>query len=466
MRFFEFKLPEKESPFFKEIFAELSKLVDMSSDLPEDDPVRQQVSDYLDQLKQDTGITESDTVMSVEQELLVAIAKSIGGPNATKALLDIKKLAEAVKSQLAKVGQAHQQKGKEEIKLASAEKQTKAAKLAAKIGKDKKWGISLNNALSLYDNDELHTAFLDSCLENKGLTKPINAGLPFQKLNLKNIINPTLSGIFDNQEAFNGLALLPFTEGTGLGSGVGPGESLFACLIPNAKKASKSDLMVGDETWEVKGGKGQESTGWLDATGAKATDLRRAFASVVDPLLRPMGRKKFKYSDGTETTVNDIIDNADFRPEKFRNLKTIFQILDSKDQIKAIDAIYTELSPTVKTDDRTKKLYNKSVKDTVNLILSANNQSELGNLNRLQAKLSMIEYAIGAYKASNFLIYNYVTQDIVVIQGLEGIEEAIDSSNTTLITTAITMRGSGAKKGSPGISIKTRDIRSRTKGFD
>ena len=34
--------------------------------------------------------------------------------------------------------------------------------------------------------------------------------------------------------------------------------------------------------------------------------------------------KKFKFNDGTETTVNDIIDNADFRPEKFKFLGAIF----------------------------------------------------------------------------------------------------------------------------------------------
>jgi hypothetical protein len=465
MRFYEFKLPEKDSPLFKQIFSELSDLVDLTKDLPEENAVRQQVDAYLEKLKQDASVSE-DAVEDIENALLIAIAKKIGGPQATMYLLDIKKLKKEVKTELAEVGGIHQEKGKEQIKSASAEKIAKAKKLATKVGKDENWGIDLHNKLSFYDDEELHNSFLDVCLSNKGLTKSVNTGLPFQKLNLKNIINPSLSRIFDNQKAFEKLALLPFTEGTGQGSGVGPGESLFACLVPNSKKATKSDLIIDGDTWEIKGGKGQESTGWLDATGAKATDLRQAFLSVVNPILRPSGRKKLEFRDGTTVTLNDIIDDADFRPEKFRNLKTVFKLLEPNEQLKTIDAIYTILSPTVKTDPKTKKIYDRYVKDTVKLINTASNQSELGPINRLQAKMSMMEYAIGAYKASNFLIYNYVTQDIVVIQGLEGIEAAIDSSNTALITTAITMRGSGAKKGSPGISIKTRDVRSRTKAFN
>jgi hypothetical protein len=75
----------------------------------------------------------------------------------------------------------------------------------------------------------------------------------------------------------------------------------------------------------------------------------------------------------------------------------------------------------------------------------------------------MIEYAIGAYKAETLLVYNYVTQEIILIHGIDGIEESMNSAD--LITTAITLRGTGAKKGSPGISIKTREVRSRTKAF-
>jgi hypothetical protein len=464
MRFVEFKLPEKDSPLFNQIFSELSELVELTKDLPEENAVRQQVDAYLEKLKQNVNVAE-DAVEDAEDALLIAIAKKFGGPQATMALMDIKKFKKLVQNEVAQVGTLHQEKGKEQVKTASTEKLEKAKKLAVKIGKDSKWGISLNNVLAAYENEQLQNDFLDLCLANQGLTKPFNSNIPYQKLNLKNIINSKLSGLFADQEAFTGLALLPLSDGTGQGSGVGPGEAVFACLAPDAKKAVKSDLTIGGfGTVEVKGGKNQESTGWLDATGVKATDLRSAFLSIVNPALRSKGREKFKFADGTNTTLNDIIDNADFRPEKFRELKTVFKLLSPEDQIKTIDALYKEVAPTVKTNPETKKLYNRYVKETVKLITNITNQSELIPINKLQAKLSMIEYAIGAYKAETLLIYNYVTQDIILIHGIDGIEQSITSPD--LITTAITMRGTGAKKGSPGISIKTRDVRSRTKEFN
>ena len=467
MRFVEFKLPEKDSPLFKEIFSELSDLVELTKDLPEENSVRQQVDAYLEKLKQNANIAE-DAVEDAEDALLIAIAKQIGGPQATMALLDIKKFKKLVQNEVAQVGTLYQEKGKEQVKTAFTEKLAKAKQLAVKIGKDAKWGSSLINVLSAYENEQLQNDFLDLCLANKGLSQPFQPGIPYQKLDLKTIINPNLSGLFADQEAYNGLALLPLSDGTGQGSGVGPGEAVFACLVPNAKKAVKSDLTIdGFGTVEVKGGKGQESTGWLDATGAKATDLRSAFLSIVNPALLPTpgaGRKKFKFKDGTETTLTDIIADADFRPEKFRELKTVFKLLSPDDQIKTIDALYAVIAPTVKSNPDSSKMYNRFVKDTVKLIANITSRSELEPINKLQAKLSMIEYAIGAYKAETLLIYNYVTQDIVLINGIAGIEESINSSD--LIATAITMRGQGAKKGSPGIAIKTRAVKSRTGTFD
>jgi hypothetical protein len=462
MRFVEFKLPEKDSPLFNQIFSELSELVELTKDLPEENAVRQQVDAYLEKLKQNVNVAE-DAVEDAEDALLIAIAKKFGGPQATMALMDIKKFKKLVKNEIAQVGTLHQEKGKEQIKSASTEKLEKAKKLAVKIGKNPKWGVNLNNVLAFYENEQLHNDFLDLCLANQGLSGPFDAGIPYQKLNLKNIINSKLSGLFADQEAFNSLALLPLSDGTGQGSGVGPGESLFACLAPNAKKAAKSDLIIGSDTWEVKGGKGQTSTGWLDATGVKATDLRSAFLSVVTPLLKSKFKNVVKRSDGTKNTLKDIVSNADFRPTKFADLKIVFTFLSPEDQINTVDALYTEVAPTVKTNPKTEKMYNRYVEETVKLINTVKRESELTPINKLQAKLSMIEYAIGAYKAPNFLIYNYVTQDIGVIHGVDGIEQAINSSD--FLTTSITMRGSGAKKGSPGVAIQTQEVKSRTKEF-
>jgi hypothetical protein len=113
MRFFEFKLPAQDSQLFQKIQNELSDLVELTKDLPEEDPVRKQVSAYLEKLKTKAGVTE-DAVETAEDELLIAFATAIGGSGATMALMDIQKLKEQVKAKLAQFGQAHQQVGKEE----------------------------------------------------------------------------------------------------------------------------------------------------------------------------------------------------------------------------------------------------------------------------------------------------------------------------------------------------------------
>ena len=469
MRFVEFKLPEPGSTFDVELKQHLLTLVNDAKELPETNPKRIQFNQFLQNIKAEAGITE-DPVAEVDQETVNAILSFLakkGSKEATMYLMDGAKILgdKRVQAALQKKAEVHTNLGKEQVGAAAAEKLKKAKELARKIGKDDEWGVSLHNALAYYENDQLHTDFLDLCLVNQGLKSPFDPSISYQKLNLKTIINPILSGLFANQAAFNKLALLPLSTGTGQGSGIGPGETVFACLTPDTKKAGKSDLTIsGFGTVEVKGGNSQESTGWLDATGVKATDLRSAFLSIVNPALKSKGRKKLKFKDGTETTVNDIIDNADFRPEKFKFLKTVFKLLSSEDQIKTIDALYNEVAPTVKSDPKTKKMYNSYVKETVNLIINIASRSELESINKLQAKLSMMEYAIGAYKAETLLIYNYVTQDISLIKGIDGIEQSINSSD--LVTTAITIRGKGAAKGSPGVAIKTRDVKTRTATFD
>ena len=112
MRFVEFKLPEKDSPLYKQIFSELSELVDLTKDLPEENAVRQQVDAYLEKLKQNVDVAE-DAVEDAEDALLIAIAKLFSGPQSTMALMDIKKLKQKVQAEIAQVGTLHQEKGKE-----------------------------------------------------------------------------------------------------------------------------------------------------------------------------------------------------------------------------------------------------------------------------------------------------------------------------------------------------------------
>jgi phage-related protein len=125
MRFVEFKLPEKDSPLFNEIFSELSDLVELTRDLPEENTVRQQVAAYLEKLTQNANVSE-DAVEDAENALIIAIAKQLGGSQATMALMDIKKFKQKVQAEIAQVGTAYQEKGKDQVKSESTEKLTKA----------------------------------------------------------------------------------------------------------------------------------------------------------------------------------------------------------------------------------------------------------------------------------------------------------------------------------------------------
>ncbi len=465
MRFFEFKLPEKDSPFFKKIFSELSSLIDLAQELPEEDPVRKQVSDYIDSLKNKTGVTESDAILTAEHDLLVAMAKAIGGSEATRVLLDIDGFKKKILKQLTKYSEVQQLQGKEKLQSENKEKLDQAKKLATKIGKDDEWARKLHNILSIYENDKLHQKFLNLCLNNQGLKENYANGTPLQKLNLKNIINPELLELFSNQAAFNSLANLPLSEGTGQGSGTGPGESIFACLTPDTKKAGKSDLIIGGKVWEVKGGKSQDSTGWLDATSAKATDIRAAFLNGINRLTKNP-KKEITLKDGSIVTIEDLVNNADFREKRFLNLKTIMRLLKPEERYETIDNIYEKIAPTVKNNSKLSKIYNQSVEDSVNLIVNATDAASIKPLEKMQAKLSMLEYAVGSYKAENFLIYNYVTQDMIVVQGIEGIIQSIDGPSSVFVFKPITMMGSGAAKGSPGLQVEIKAKRLSKKVFN
>lgn len=465
MRFFEFKLPEKDSPFFKKIFSELSSLIDLAQKLPEEDPIRKQVSDYIDSLKNKAGVTESDAVLNAERDLLVAMAKAIGGPEATKVLLDIDDLKKKILKQLTKYGEVQQAQGKEKIQSENKEKLNQAKKLAEKVGKDDKWARKLHNILSMYENDNLHKKFLTLCLNNRGLKDNYANGTSLQKLNLKNIINPELLELFSNQTIYTELAKLPLTEGTGMGSGVGPGESIFACLTPNTKKAVKSDLEIDGKIWEVKGGSSQDSTGWLDATSAKATDIKAAFLDGIKRLTKNP-EKEITRSDGSIVPVKALYNAADFREGRFLNLKTIMGLLRPEERYITIDKMYEQIAPTVKRDSKLSKIYNQSVEDTVKLIINAKDVGSIKPIEKMQAKLSMLEYAIGSFKAENFLIYNYVTQDMVVVQGIEGIIQSIDGPSSMFVFKPITMIGTGAAKGSPGLQVEIKAKRLSKKVFN
>lgn len=458
MRFVEFKLPEKDSPLFNRIFSELSDLVDLAKDLPEDNSVRQQVNAYLEKLKINTGIAE-DAVEDAEDALFIAIAKRLPSPQATMALMDIKKFKESVKAELEQVGTAYQDKGKEQVAAASAENRKKAEAVAKKVGKQNTWGEELLAKLNRYNNDTLINDFMDAVINSTGLTTDIVTVASTAKFNFRTIINPKLQGIFDNKEAFKGLVLLPFAEQTaGFGGGVGPGEALLAMLIPNAKRSSSaSDLMIGKDIWEVKGGGSDSSKAWLDSATVAPAQLRDIFNKNTSSL-RPKYRKIITYTDGSKFTLSQVLDLADFREEKFKFLRTAFRYLDSASYNSIIGEMYAKLYPSVKK--KQSKLYAKYVKDTVNAILEGNRRIVAD----IQAKLGMFEYSVGSYQADNFIIYNYKTHELLVVRGADGIIDSIDNKENLLKTETITMGNS--KKSSAGITLISKPGKRAPKAYD
>lgn len=454
MRFFEFKLPDADSNFAKELESYLEKLIASARQLPETDPRRQKFDASLTQLQTQAGVTE-DAVADANAKVVQSVVAKLlegGNQNALFAMMDLAKIVNDPKVQAelknlaAQVTQQEKNKSDEVSKL----KNEKAKAVAKKVGKRDAWGQELLAILNRYENEQLVNDFMDAVINGTGLTKDIASGAPTAKLNLKTIVSSQLQGIFDNKEAFTSLVLMPFSEQTaGFGGGVGPGEALLAMLIPGAKRSSSaSDLMIGSDIWEVKSGGSDSSKAWLDSSTVAPAELRRIFNDHTESL-RPQLRKKITYKDGTQFTLSQVLDLADFRAEKFRFLRTAFQYLNDADRKKIISEMYALLFPSVKKG-KTSKIYAQYVTDTINNILIG----ERLPVADIQAKLGMLEYSLGSYQASNFIIYNYNTQELLIIQGTKGIIDSIDNPDNMLRSETITMGNS--KKSSAGLTLVSK----------
>jgi hypothetical protein len=345
------------------------------------------------------------------------------------------------------------------------ERTNKAKELASRLGKQPSWANNLIGALSLYE-DQLENDFLDLCIAGQGLAQNVTSVNKIKKFNLKTAINPQLSGIFNNKEAFEALLYLPFAEQkAGFGGGVGPGEALLAMLIPNAKRANPGDIMIGNDTWEIKSGSysgpSKGSSAWLDSSPNKLTgqSLRKAFDQSISDFIKPLLQKSVTV-DGTRLRVSQALELADFRSRAFPYLKAVFALLQDKQRIKVLDAVYSELYPTVKKDDET--FYD----DILVRSLIAINQGDHQMLAKSQAKGGMVEYALGNYKSANFLIYNSTTHDILSIKGKDGIVQSLDDSANNLLATTATMGRSA--KASAGVFLQTQDqsFLDQTFGFE
>jgi hypothetical protein len=454
MRFFEFKLPDADSAFAKELESYLEKLIASARQLPETDPRRQKFDASLTQLQAQAGVTEDaveDANAKVVQSVVAKLLES-GNQNALFAMMDLAKIVNdpKVQAELKNLAAQVAQQEKNKSDDASKAMTEKAKAVAKKVGKRDAWGQELLAILNRYENQQLVNDFMDAVINGTGLTKDIVSGAPTAKLNLKTITSSQLQGIFDNKEAFTSLALMPFSEQTaGFGGGVGPGEALLAMLIPGAKRSSTaSDLMIGSDIWEVKSGGSDSSKAWLDSSTVAPAELRRIFNDHTESL-RPKLRKIIPYKDGTKFTLSQVLDLADFRAEKFRFLRTAFQLLNDADRKKIIGEMYALLFPSVKKG-KTSKIYAQYVTDTIDNILVGQRLP----IADIQAKLGMLEYALGSYQANNFIIYNYNTHELLIIQGTKGIIDSIDNPDNMLRSETITMGNS--KKSSAGLTLVSK----------
>lgn len=464
MRFFEFKLPTATDPFIKDLESYLTKLINTAKSLPENDPRRLKFDNELGNLKQDLGLSE-DNLSDADNQLVSAVVRTLvkeGESQALFALMNLEKIVNnpevraAIKNKEEQISKQEQERFREQSQV----KLSKAKKIASRLGKKEDWANDLIAVLDRYDDEQLVNNFLDLVVSNSALTQNPITDKPILKTNLKNIINPSISKILENTTAFKNLALLPFSEQTaGFGGGVGPGEALLAMLIPNAKRASSSDLEIeGNGIWEVKAGGSESSKAWLDSSSASPSELYKIFRDQVDPKLKSMYRKKIRYSDGSVFTLSQVLDLSDFRDEKFKFLRTAFRYIDASTRKSVIDKIYEKLFPSIKKKDS--KSYQQYVKNTVDSILEGNRKIVAD----LQAKLGMMEYSLGKYNVEGFIIYNYNSHELLIFRGLEGIISSIENKENMVKTETITMGSS--KKSSAGVTLTSKTSNRRPKVYD
>jgi hypothetical protein len=463
MRFFELKLPEPGDAFEKELKSYLTKLLQTAKSLPKDDPKRIEFDQLLQSLKSQAGISE-DSIEDADQATVNAILSFLskkGVKEATMYLLDAAEILgdtsvqKALKSKEAEIAKREQEKAQG----ISQEKLNKAKAVAAKIGKSSDWAAELLSKLDRYENDQLVNDFMDLVIQDKALSSNIITKQAVSKINLEQKINSKLSEIFTNKKAFAGLVLMPFAEQkAGFGGGVGPGEALLALLIPDAKKApGASDLQIGKDIWEIKGGGSDSAKAWLDSATVAPAQLRDIFNQETQSL-KPQFRKKIRYTDGSTFTLSQVLDLADFRDEKFRFLRTAFRYLDAAKHKNIIDKMYQLLFPSVKKKES--KFYSNAVRDTINAIQEGNRRAVAD----IQAKLGLLEYGLGSYQANSFIIYNYLSNDLILIRGLDGILNAVDNKDNLVKTETITMGSS--KKSSAGISLLSKPGIRKPKVYD
>jgi hypothetical protein len=455
MRFFEFKLPEPGTDFAKQLENYFLKIIQKAQSLPENDPKRKDLNLYLSSIKSELGIKE-DAVEDVGFDLIKTILLKSGVQEASLALLNMANIIKdsAIQTELQKLIKLGGEKEKERSQEVSKTVLEKSQKVARKVGKDDSWGIDLSERLARFQDIDLINSLLDNSLNNTCFKDPMifkTDGVVKGKL--QNFVIPELAGLFSNQ-GFTYLAKMPFDV-----RGMGPGEALLAILIPNAKKASKGDLEINDETWEVKGAgykaDGADNQSWIDSAGinVKGTTLGEIFRNKVRELLGNKVPETITVS-GKDLDFESVLNAADFRSKALSSLAAILTLLEFSKKQEVINSVYSKLFPGCK--EKIPEEYESFINDSIDLI----SKLDLSALARLQTKFSLKEYGLGAYNSPNFIFYNPTYQDVVFSKGVSAVDDFYNDPQFSV--SPITMRGD---KPSPGMFLKSPEVvrRSRSK---
>lgn len=341
MRFFEFKTPEPNSPLFQRIHAELSELVDLAKDLPEDDPVRQQVSDYLDKIKQQAGITEQDSVETAENQLLTAVAKIMAGSSgSTMALLDIERLKAAVKEELQNLGSAHQEKQK-----ATDFENTESIKkigeqLAEKLNQPGYWGSDIAERLMVFLKDaDLTYEFLDQCLKGTAMNWKFNKGV--HEFNLKALAaTPEAQKVINNPQCLGYLMTRKWVDNKQTGNA-----EVLIGLMTKATHEDKGDVVVNGIPLEVKATTPGMKT---DKTVSDPTAYLDAGPYKSSPdMIKNIFKKLLK--DQNVQVDDQLVTLADFRPSTIKYLNQVLEQVP--DKAKLLFNLHSVVFPNVDKKD-------------------------------------------------------------------------------------------------------------------
>jgi len=366
---------------------------------------------------------------------------------------EIQKLYQKITEFVKKERVAGGEEVKEKFAISEKQRLEYASSIATRVGKSEEWAANLVGAVSGLGNT-LSSKFLQACATGTAMTMPISKLNKVDKKRLPSLVSADLKELFEPEyrKVLTRLIKLPFTETTGFGGGVAPGESLLACLIPGAISAEpKGDLHIDGENWEVKAGSygdspSKRSFAYLDAQSVTPGELKTVFIDACKEALKgsKIGiNKSVKIGDSTYTMM-DLIKLSDFRSNKLSILKAVLDKMQPQQRTAVLGAVYARMAPTVGAK-RPAEFSNAVSKSLV-----AIDAKNIEGLALIQTKLSMLEYGINDYQSPNFIFFNSTTLDVMFMRGTGSINNALSSKYNVVVQT---MTMGGGAKASPGVFL-------------